>query len=62
MKSQLKIIIIITVATFVSPLVWIDQAFASCMAENEINWNSILSESELAFTGTVTRLGNYDGP
>lgn len=54
--------IIVVVATFAFPLVWFDQAYASCMAESEINWNAALSESELVFTGTVTRLDNYDGP
>ena len=60
MKTRLLIVVVIT--TFAFPLVWFDQAFASCMAESEINWNAVLSESELVFTGTVTRLDNYDGP
>ena len=60
MKTRLLTIIVI--ATFVSPLVWFDQDYASCVAENEINWNVVLSESELVFVGTVTRLDNYDGP
>ena len=55
-------LIVIVVATFAFPLVWFDQAYASCIAESEINWNSVLLESELVFTGTVTRLDNYDGP
>jgi len=53
---------IIVVATFAFSLVWFDQVYASCIAESEINWNTVLSESELVFTGTVTRLDNYDGP
>ena len=60
MKSILLSIIVI--ATLAFPLVWFDQAYASCIAEDEINWNAMLSESESVFTGTVTRLDNYDGP
>jgi len=60
MKTRLLTIIVI--ATFASPLVWFDQAYGICVAENEINWNSVSSESELVFVGTVTRLDNYDGP
>ncbi len=60
MKTRLLIVIV--VATFAFPLVWFDQAYASCIAESEINWNTVLLESELVFTGTVTRLDNYDGP
>ena len=60
MKTRLLIIIVI--AAFAFPLVWFDQAYAMCVVENEINWNSVASESELVFTGTVTRLDNYDGP
>ncbi len=33
---------------------------ASCI--EDVNYDSVLKESELAFTGTVTRLDNYDGP
>ena len=61
MKTRLLMIIVV-VATFAFPLVWFDQAYASCIAESEINWKAVLSESELVFTGTVTRLDNYDGP
>lgn len=62
MKTRFLAIIGIVTVTFAFPLAWFDQVYASCMAENEINWNGVLSESELAFTGTVTRLDNYDGP
>ena len=60
MKNRLLSIFVIV--TFASPFVWFDQVYASCIAENEINWNSVMSESEFVFTGTVTRLDNYDGP
>ena len=53
MKSILLIILVIAIAVFVSPLVWIDQAYADCSAE--IDYDLTLEESELAFTGTVTR-------
>ena len=53
MKTRFLMIGIIVIATFVAPLVWFDQAYASCVAENEINWNVVLSESELDFVGTV---------
>ena len=35
---------------------------ASAMCAAEIDYDSVLKESELVFTGTVTRLDNYDGP
>ncbi len=62
MKSRFLAIIGIAFAIFAFPLVWIDQAFALCMAESEIIWDVVLSESELVFTGTVTRMDNYDRP
>ena len=57
-----KFLIIIAISALISPFVWSDQVYASCIADNEINWDSVLSESEFVFTGTVTRLDNYDGP
>jgi len=60
MKSRLLIIIVIVIAVFASPLAWIDQTYASCAAE--VDYDLTLTESELVFTGTVTRLDNYDGP
>ena len=36
------------------------KSYASCAAE--IDYDLTLEESELVFTGTVTRLDNYDGP
>ncbi|MCH7559867.1 MAG: hypothetical protein IIC67_00605 [Thaumarchaeota archaeon] len=60
MKTRLLIITVIAIAVFVSPLAWVDQAHASCAAE--IDYDLTLEESELVFTGTVTRLDNYDGP
>lgn len=62
LEMKTRFLTIIVIAAFASPLVWFDQAYAMCVAENEINWNSVASESELVFTGTVTRLDNYDGP
>ena len=64
MKTGLLIIFtgIIMLSFFVVDNSETKYAYASCMAENEINWNAVLLESELAFTGTVTRLDNYDGP
>ena len=62
MKTRFLIVIGIVFVSFAFSLIWFDQAYASCIAENEINWNAVLSESELVFTGTVTRLDNYDGP
>ena len=52
----------IAVAAFAFSLIGLDHAYASCISENEIDWDAVLSESESAFTGTVTRLDNYDGP
>jgi len=60
MKTRLLIILVIAIAVFVSPLALVDQAHASCAAE--IDYDLTLEESELVFTGTVTRLDNYDGP
>ena len=51
---------VIIIGVFASPLFLIDQAHASCNAE--LDYDLVLKESELAFTGTVTRLDNYDGP
>ena len=52
-------LIIVSLALFAST-VWTDQAYALCA--EEINYASKLKLSELVFTGTVTRLDNYDGP
>ncbi len=62
MKTRFFMITVIALATFALPLLGFDQAYALCVAENEINWNTTLDESELVFVGTVTRLDNYDGP
>jgi len=53
------LLLIISIALFAST-VWTEQAHALCDAE--INYDSKLKTSELVFTGTVTRLDNYDGP
>lgn len=53
------LILILAIATMPS---FTNNAYAQCVAENEINWNAALGKSELVFVGTVTRLDNYDGP
>ena len=63
MKSRFLMIAgIITATTFVFSLFLFDQAYASCMSEKEIDWDIVMSESEMVFTGTIVRLDNYDGP
>ena len=52
-------LIIISVALFTSTI-WTEQVYALCAAD--INYDAKLKTSELVFTGTVTRLDNYDGP
>ena len=39
---------------------WVEQSYALCDAD--INYDSVLKQSDFVFTGTVTRLDNYDGP
>ena len=51
MKTRLLPIFVI--AALMSPFVWSDQVYASCIADNQINWDSVMSESEFVFTGTV---------
>lgn len=60
MNTRLLLIIGILLVVFVFPLGTVDKAYALCTPE--INYDSKLKESELVFTGTVTRLDNYDGP
>ena len=62
MTAVFLTIVVIAVAAFAFSLIGLDHAYASCISENEIDWDAVLSESESAFTGTVTRLDNYDGP
>jgi len=57
MKIRFFIIILFVVSVLT---LFNDQAFALCDAE--INYDSKLKNSEFVFTGTVTRLDNYDGP
>ena len=59
MKTRFLIIVLISIGISV-PTFGIDQAFASCA--KDVDYNLVLEESDLAFTGTVTRLDNYDGP
>jgi len=58
MKSKLLIIIVIVAFAFL--LGGNDQAYALCI--KDVNYDAKLKDSELVFTGTVTRLDNYDGP
>ena len=60
MKTRLSIIIVISIVLSMPTTMLPGQAFASCAAE--IDFDLVLEESELAFTATVTRLDNYDGP
>ena len=60
MKTRVLIIIVIAIALSIPTTMWPEQAFASCVAE--IDFDLVLEESELVFTGTVTRLDNYNGP
>ncbi|MCV0391951.1 MAG: hypothetical protein K5790_01510 [Nitrosopumilus sp.] len=55
MKSIFLMITLFALTPLVIPNV-------SAMCAAEINYDNVLKESELAFTGTVTRLDNYDGP
>ena len=57
MKTRL--LMIISMMLFTSTVLT-DQAYALCA--EEINYDAKLKNSELVFTGTVTRLDNYDGP
>jgi len=59
MKTRLLIIIVIAIVASVSSF-GVDQAYAGC--NSNVDYNKVLQESELAFTGTVDRLENYDGP
>lgn len=54
------IIFVIISIVLLSSTVFTEQAFAICDAN--IDYVSKLASSELVFTGTVTRLDNYDGP
>ena len=56
MKTRLLLLIALFALT---PLI-IPNVLAMCDAE--INYDAKLKSSEVAFTGTVTRLDNYDGP
>ncbi|WP_182126525.1 hypothetical protein [Nitrosopumilus sp. b2] len=57
MKTKLLMILSVALFTFTA---FTDQSFALCA--EEINYDAKLKLSELVFTGTVTRLDNYDGP
>ncbi|AJM93096.1 hypothetical protein [Nitrosopumilus piranensis] len=59
MKTRILIIALFVITVFLQPS-WDEQVFALCAAE--VNYDSVESDSELVFTGTVTRLDNYDGP
>ena len=59
-KIRFLVIIGILLATFVFPLGTVEKAYADC--NTNVNYENALKESELVFTGTVTRLDNYDGP
>ena len=62
MKIWFLTIAVTVIMLSISSFVWFEQAHASCISENEIDWDTVLFESELVFTGTVTRLDNYGGP
>lgn len=59
MKTRLLIIIVISTTVLFSAS-WNNQSHASCVAE--VNYDLEFENSELVFSGTVTRLDNYDGP
>ena len=51
---------IIVIAIIASTSIEINHVYADCNAD--VDYDLALEESELVFTGTVTRLDNYDGP
>jgi len=55
-----KLLMIFLALTIIAVPLLTDEVHASCAAE--VNYDLILKDSELVFTGTVDRLENYDGP